>query len=83
MKIHRKSMDYEITPIKDDYKIFNIKIKDSSIPMIHVFADIAERCGSVNKMIEICTIVEPMNIFIQDLKYGIMEMTDPYNGLEK
>lgn len=83
MRIHLDYMDYEITPDKDDFKISNIKIKDTRVPMIHVFADIAERNGSVKEMIRICEIVEPMNRFVSALNFGVMEMTDPCNGLER
>lgn len=83
MRIHLDYMDYEITPNKDDFKISNIKIKDTKIPMINVFAEIAEKNGSVKEMIRICEIVEPMNRFVSGLKFGVMEMTDPCNGLER
>ena len=81
MRIHLKYMDYDITPIRDDCEISNIVIKDSTIPMIHVFVDIANKCKSVNKMIDICTTVEQLNVFVPGLKFGIMEIKDPCNGL--
>ena len=83
MRIHQKYMEYDIDKEKDDYVISNINIIDKKAPYIHVFKNIAENARSVKKIIHICECVEQMSYLIPALRYGVMEMKDPSNGIER
>ena len=83
MRIHQKYIEYNIDKEKDDYVISNITIIDKKAPYIHVFKNIAENARSVKKMMYICKCVEQMNYLIPVLRYGVMEMKDPSNGVER
>lgn len=83
MRIHQKYIEYDIDKEKDEYVISNITIIDKNAPYIHVFKSIAESARSVKKIIHICECVEQMSYLIPALRYGVMEMKDPSNGIER